>query len=155
MRVKKQEEESGERPRKIGDQYYVDPFDPDLINNFLAQVDFVNYVHKLNECDMRETIPPLRQGGVLEICDQVFNVRKLIGKGAFGQIYSAKNTEGRLVALKQSRPCNLWEYYICMEVKFRLKEFNEELVSGLPVQYRVNVTYSLFLILPVASPDRH
>lgn len=155
VRVKKQEEESGERPRKIGDQDYVDPFDPDLINNFLAQVDFVNYVHKLNECDMRETIPPLRQGGVLEICDQVFNVRKLIGKGAFGQIYSAKNTEGRLVALKQSRPCNLWEYYICMEVKFRLKEFNEELVSGLSVQYRVNVTYSLFLILPVASPDRH
>lgn len=44
-------------------------------------------------------------------------------------ISSAKTSEGKLVALKQSRPCNLWEYYICMEVKFRLKEFNEDLVS--------------------------
>lgn len=78
--------EVAERP-KIGDRDYVDPFDPDLINTFLAQVDFVNYVHNMNECDMREKIPPLRQGGDLEICDQVFSVRKLIGKGAFGQIY--------------------------------------------------------------------
>lgn len=44
---------------------------------------------------------------------------------------SAKTSDGRLVALKQSRPCNLWEYYICMEVKFRLKEFNEDLVGFL------------------------
>lgn len=43
---------------------------------------------------------------------------------------SAKTVEGRLVALKQSRPCNLWEYYICMEVKWRLNEFNEDLVSA-------------------------
>lgn len=120
----------GDRPKRIGDREYVDPFDADLINNFLASVDFVNYVHKLNECDMKETIPPLRQGGQLELCEQVFSVRKLIGKGAFGQIYSAKAADGRLVALKQSRPCNLWEYYICMEVKFRLKEFNEDLVSN-------------------------
>lgn len=45
-------------------------------------------------------------------------------------IYSAKTSDGRLVALKQSRPCNLWEYYICMEVKFRLKKFNEDLVRS-------------------------
>lgn len=120
----------GEWPKRIGDREYVDPFDADLINDCLASVDFVNYVHKLNECDMKETIPPLRQGGQLELCEQVFSVRKLIGKGAFGQIYSAKTADGRLVALKQSRPCNLWEYYICMEVKFRLKEFNEDLVSN-------------------------
>ena len=81
------EEESQARGKRMGDKDYVDPFDPDLINNFLAQVDFVNYVHKLNECDMRERIPPLKQGGQVEICEQVFNVRKMIGKGAFGQIY--------------------------------------------------------------------
>lgn len=73
--------------RRMGGEQYVDPFDPDVINNFLASVDFVNYAHKLNECDMRETIPPLRQNSQLEICEHVFNVRKLIGKGAFGQIY--------------------------------------------------------------------
>lgn len=83
----KNAQEQQQRKRRIGDEEYVDPFDPDLINNFLATVDFVNYVHKLNECDMREKIPPLRQGGQLEVCDQLFSVRKLIGKGAFGQIY--------------------------------------------------------------------
>lgn len=44
-------------------------------------------------------------------------------------LLSAKTSNDRLVALKQSRPCNLWEYYICMEVRCRMKELNEDLVS--------------------------
>lgn len=85
--VQQQPLEGEKGRRRIGDKDYVDPFDSDLINTCLANVDFVNYVHSLNECDMREKIAPLRQGGQLEICDQVFSVRRLIGKGAFGQIY--------------------------------------------------------------------
>lgn len=35
--------------------------------------------------------------------------------------FSGKNTSnGQLYALKQERPPNLWEYYICLEIQDRI-----------------------------------
>lgn len=77
----------GHVPKSVASSKTVDPFDNQLINTFLDKVDFVNYLNDVHECDMKEKIPPLKQGTDVQIVDKVFHVRKLVGTGAFGRIY--------------------------------------------------------------------
>jgi len=74
-------------------------------------------------CMLLKKIPKLKPGEKIECEDNDFTVLKFITKGAFGFIYTAKSSkDGKIYAMKQEKPANLWEYYICVELVDRLKD---------------------------------
>lgn len=105
------------------------PFDEKLKEAYLNQVDIIQYIENLPTCKLVKKVLPLKKDNTLEFKDKVFNVIKLIGEGTFGSVYSAKEVNsGKMYALKQERPANLWEYYICLEIESRLH--TTEMLSG-------------------------
>ncbi|XP_052903341.1 uncharacterized protein LOC128310683 [Anopheles moucheti] len=102
----------------------IDPFEKQLLDAFLDSVDFTAYIAELPSCQMVNKVQPLRKDAhvVVKKDDVTFQVQQKIGKGSFGTIFSATNTStGKKVALKQERPANLWEYYICLELRSRIE----------------------------------
>lgn len=67
--------------------YVDDPFDAHLINFLLDRVDLVKYLNNFEACELADNIPPLEIGCSVHIVDETYNIRKLIGKGAFGKIF--------------------------------------------------------------------
>ncbi|XP_055907569.1 uncharacterized protein LOC129942590 [Eupeodes corollae] len=115
----------------------VNPFNKELIDAFLSQVEIISFVKTLPTCKLVRKVPPLKRDSQIELNGRVFNVNKLIGEGTFGSVYSAKESHsGKMFALKQERPANLWEYYICLEIQSRLH--SNEMMSGF-----MNVEYAL------------
>uniref|UniRef100_A0A336K6A5 CSON015408 protein n=1 Tax=Culicoides sonorensis TaxID=179676 RepID=A0A336K6A5_CULSO len=103
----------------------IDPFNKDLIHALLDQIDFINYLTDLRTCSLRNKISPLAKGHTTEIGNETFDVVKAIGKGSYGTVFSGKcQRTGVMYALKQERPANLWEYYICLEIKSRIANPN-------------------------------
>lgn len=108
----------------------VDPFDPKLQEAFLEQLDFMSYIEELSTCSLVNKVQPLSKSMTLDIHGTKFTVQKKIGEGTFGTVYSAKNlTSNKTVAMKQERPANLWEYYVCLELRSRI--INEDILPGL------------------------
>ncbi|XP_053657673.1 uncharacterized protein LOC128706755 [Anopheles marshallii] len=102
----------------------IDPFEKQLLEAFLDSVDFMAYVAELPSCLMVNKVQPLKKDALVKMKqdDVAFLVQQKIGKGTFGTIFSATNTTtGKKVALKQERPANLWEYYICLELRSRIE----------------------------------
>lgn len=98
------------------------PFNNTLRNLLMEQCNFEAYLeeHVVN-CKLLKNIPKLKPGAQLEIKDEHFLVKKLIGKGSFGSIFVVENKATKEVfAAKQEKPANLWEYFICMEIIDRL-----------------------------------
>lgn len=92
-----------------------------------AMLDHCNFSLWLSEnvktCEFLGKIPPLYSKVKLNIGDTQFEVVKFIAKGSYGSIYTGRNTKtGHIVAMKQEKPPSLWEYYICIELKDRLKD---------------------------------
>lgn len=100
------------------------PFDARVREAMLEHCNFSPYLEEhVKSCVLLKKIPLLKPGVEIECSDQQFSVVKFITKGGFGSIFTAKNTAtGELMALKQEKPANLWEYYICVELKDRLKD---------------------------------
>lgn len=108
----------------------LDPFDPKLQEAFLEKMDFMSYIEELGTCCMVNKVQPLAKGMIETVNDVKFSVTKKIGEGTFGTVYSAKNLNtGEQVAMKQERPANLWEYYICLELRARIN--HDEILPGL------------------------
>ncbi|XP_013102138.2 uncharacterized protein LOC106083570 [Stomoxys calcitrans] len=100
---------------------HVNPFNVDLINAFLEHIQFTNYIQGLETCMMVRTIRCLKPSMKIRINDHEFEVLKLIGEGAYGAVFCGKEAStGKKVAMKQENPCNLWEYYICLEIHSRI-----------------------------------
>ncbi|XP_055854184.1 uncharacterized protein LOC129917952 [Episyrphus balteatus] len=107
----------------------VNPFNKKLKDAFLGQVDIISFIENLPTCKLVGKIKSLKKDNSVELNDKVFHIIKLIGEGTFGSVYSAKESEsGQIFALKQERPANLWEYYICLELESRLH--TTEMMSG-------------------------
>uniref|UniRef100_A0A1Q3EY46 Putative mitotic checkpoint serine/threonine protein kinase n=1 Tax=Culex tarsalis TaxID=7177 RepID=A0A1Q3EY46_CULTA len=108
----------------------IDPFDPKLQEAFLEKMDFMSYIEELSTCCLVNKVQPLAKGMIESVNEVKFSVTKKIGEGTFGTVYSAKNlTTGEQVAMKQERPANLWEYYICLELRARIN--HDEILPGL------------------------
>lgn len=115
------------RQTKVGE---VDPFDPKLQAAFLEQLDFMKYIEELPTCALVNKVEPLMRSKVVKIRGTEFTVLKKIGEGTFGMVYSAKNlSTGQILAMKQERPANLWEYYVCLELRSRIN--NEDILPGI------------------------
>lgn len=100
-----------------------DPFDEAVHTAFLEQCDFYDYLRNLATCQMVQTVRSLNPKQELSVADRLLVVDKLLGQGKYGTVYAARcQSSGELVALKQQRPANLWEYYICLEVESRIAE---------------------------------
>ncbi|XP_034479004.1 uncharacterized protein LOC117785203 [Drosophila innubila] len=107
----------------------VNPFNVDIINSLLDSIEFSLYIEKQPTCQLQGHVKRLLPQSTLEIQGEKFDVLKIIGKGAYGSVFSGvhKNS-GKKVALKQEKPTNYWEYYICLEVHSRLA--NEEMIPA-------------------------
>lgn len=121
----------------------VNPFDDDVKAAFLEQCYFVDYMKSLDTCVMVKQLCPIYPKSRLDIGDRTFDVQELIGQGNYGHIFryffnvifyinkltlnssaSAKcKTTSKMYAMKQQRPANLWEYYICLEITSRMNDF--------------------------------
>ncbi|XP_021708404.1 uncharacterized protein LOC5575051 [Aedes aegypti] len=126
----------------------IDPFDPKLQEAFLEQLDFMKYIEELSTCSLVNKVQPLSKGMVVNICDTKFSVQKKIGEGTFGMVYSAKNlSSNKVVAMKQERPANLWEYYICLELRSRVN--NDDILPGMmSVDYAIVGNNASILVSP-------
>uniref|UniRef100_A0A182N281 BUB1 N-terminal domain-containing protein n=1 Tax=Anopheles dirus TaxID=7168 RepID=A0A182N281_9DIPT len=109
----------------------IDPFERQLLEAFLDRVDFLTYISELPCCLMMNVVHPLRKDELVQMKQDgvKFRVQQKIGKGSYGSIYCATEaTTGEKVALKQERPANLWEYYICLELRSRIE--NPDILPG-------------------------
>ncbi|XP_030387060.1 uncharacterized protein LOC115633730 [Scaptodrosophila lebanonensis] len=99
----------------------VNPFNVDLINSLLDSIEFSMYIETLPTCQLVGHVKRLHPQSPVSVHNLMFDVVKMIGKGAYGSVFSGKDAQtGRKVALKQERPPNYWEYYVCLEVHSRL-----------------------------------
>lgn len=105
------------------DLFKLSPFNPRLQKALLDSISFIERLTKLDKttCSMVKILQPIRPKTKLTFGIRSFSIHKLIGTGSFGQIFSGecRNTKSML-AFKQERPPNLWEYYICQEVQKRI-----------------------------------
>lgn len=100
------------------------PFDSELHKALLDNLCFTENLSKLNSnrCSMVNIVHPLKPKNELVIGERTFNIQKMIGSGNFGNVFSGEcATSKKVLALKQERPANLWEYYVCLEVCQRIK----------------------------------
>ncbi|XP_053696585.1 uncharacterized protein LOC128743914 isoform X2 [Sabethes cyaneus] len=115
----------------------VDPFDSKLKEAFLEKINFMTYIEELPTCSLVNKIQPLSKGMTENVNGTKISVIKKIGEGSFGTIYCGKNiSTGEIVAMKQERPANLWEYYICLELRSRIN--HDDILSGF-----MNVDYAI------------
>lgn len=101
------------------------PFDPELQQALLNSISFVDRLAKMskNMCDMVKIVQPLRPKAKLKMAGSTFSIHKMIASGNFGNVFSGECCRTKtMYAFKQERPPNLWEYYICLEVRKRLKD---------------------------------
>ncbi|XP_058055703.1 uncharacterized protein LOC131207111 [Anopheles bellator] len=116
-----------------------DPFDRQLQEAFLDQLDFMSYLAtSVPTCKMVNKVQPLKKAAHVEVPDgNIFEVQRKIGQGTYGAIYCANHVAtGKQFALKQERPANLWEYYICLELRSRITNF-DILAGFLPIDYAI------------------
>lgn len=107
----------------------LDPFSNELCKAFLTKLDFP----PRNDRDVCQVvnavIPKLFNTKTATLGDTTYHVEKEVGRGAYGAVYRAVNTNsGDIVALKFQKPSNSWELYICTEVRKRIS--NHDMFPG-------------------------
>lgn len=103
----------------------LDPFDPEFRLDLLNQRGFIDEISGASnfKCDAVHIVQPLKPRATVTISGSSFLVRKIIGSGNFGKVFLGENkTTKKPVALKQQRPPNVWEYYICLELQSRIQK---------------------------------
>ncbi|XP_055548233.1 uncharacterized protein LOC129731895 isoform X2 [Wyeomyia smithii] len=132
----------------------IDPFETKLKAAFLEQINFMNYIEELSTCSLVNKIQPLSKGMVEDVHGTKFSVIRKIGEGTFGTVYCAKKmSTGEVVAMKQERPANLWEYYICLELKSRINHV--DILSGfMSVDYAI-IGNNASILISRLSPFDH
>lgn len=115
----------------------IDPFDPKLEAAFLEKINFMNYIEELSTCSLVNKILPLSKGTTVCVHSEKFSVIEKIGEGTYGTVYCGKKvSNGEMVAIKQERPANLWEYYVCLELRSRIN--HDDILSGvMSVDYAI------------------
>lgn len=105
----------------------LNPFEPEVQKDVLTDIGFLDQLNGANNfnCVMMNIVQPLKPRSSIEINEKKYQIRKLIGTGAFGKVFLAECTKTKeTYAFKQQRPPNLWEYYVCLQVHTRIADAN-------------------------------
>lgn len=108
----------------------LNPFDPQIQKDVLIDIGFTDQLYGENNfnCTLMHIVKPLKPKSSIEIGKKKYQIRKLIGEGAYGKVFTAEYTKSKQTyAFKQQRPPNLWEYYVCLEIHKRIE--NQWIVS--------------------------
>ena len=123
------------------------PFRPEIREAMLEHCNFSQYLEDhVKTCTLLKKIPLLKPKMIVECYQNDFDVVKFVAKGAFGSIFVGKSSKnGKVYALKQEKPANLWEYYICVELMDRLKD-KRMIPAFMSIEYAVIANNSSVLI---------
>ncbi|CAO1417608.1 unnamed protein product [Diamesa tonsa] len=123
--------EASNKVRELIEADAGNPFNLQTREAMLEQCNFSSYIEEhIKTCTLLKKIPLLKVGNTLFCGNEEFTVQKAIGKGSFGAIFSGKcKRNGKIYAMKQEKPANLWEYYVIVELMSRL--VNQNVVPGL------------------------
>lgn len=101
----------------------IDPFSEEVIEKLLKAVEFPNDNHASN-CfamgDIKVAVPKV--GGNLVLGEDSYDVKKMLGEGAYAKIFKIVNEEnGEQLIAKYQKPSFPWEFYITREVQTRIR----------------------------------
>lgn len=101
----------------------LNPFDPELQKDVLSDIGFIDQLRNKSDCKLMHIVKPLKPKANVEIGKRKYQIRKLIGEGAYGKVFTAECAKTKQTyAFKQQRPPNLWEYYVCQEIHKRIED---------------------------------
>ncbi|XP_055917822.1 uncharacterized protein LOC129950058 [Eupeodes corollae] len=101
----------------------IDPFNNELCKAFLTKLNFPSYDAAENVCKVVSTpLPKFANTKMITLADIRFSIEKEVGRGSYGSVYKATDCKtGTVVALKYQKPPNIWEIYICHQVRKRIR----------------------------------
>lgn len=110
------------RPADIAFPAVIDPFNKKLLASLLEYVKFPNKTHAEGYFEVR-SIPKIQMGTTLTVGNTRFAIEKQLGKGNYGAVFLCTELHSnRTVAVKYQKPSRPWEFYICQELKARIKD---------------------------------
>lgn len=110
------------RPADIDFPKLIDPFNKKLLGSLLEYVKFPNKTHADGYVEVR-SVPKLQLTTVISVGNTKFSVDKQLGKGNYGAVFLCLDLHSnKSVAVKYQKPSRPWEFYICQEIKARIKD---------------------------------
>lgn len=110
------------RPADIDFPRQIDPFNKKLLDSLLDYVKFPNKTHADGYVEVR-SVPKLQLATVMTVGNTKISVDKQLGKGNYGAVFLCLDLHSnKSVAAKYQKPSRPWEFYICQEIKARIKD---------------------------------
>ncbi|CAK1598916.1 unnamed protein product [Parnassius mnemosyne] len=110
------------RPADIDFPSVIDPFNKKLIASLLEYVKFPNKTHAEGYIEVR-SIPKLQIATMISVGNNKFSIEKQLGKGNYGAVFLCLDVNrNKSAAIKYQKPSRPWEFYICQEIKARIKD---------------------------------
>ncbi|XP_068631003.1 uncharacterized protein BubR1 isoform X2 [Battus philenor] len=110
------------RPADIDFPSPIDPFNKKLISSLLEYVKFPNKTHAEGYIEVR-SVPKLQLATMISVGNNKFSIEKQLGKGNYGAVFLCMDLHSnKSVAVKYQKPSRPWEFYICQEIKARIKD---------------------------------
>ncbi|XP_045493764.1 mitotic checkpoint serine/threonine-protein kinase BUB1 beta-like [Colias croceus] len=110
------------RPADIDFPKIIDPFNKKMLTSLLEYVKFPNKTHADGYNEVK-SIPKLQLATVMTVGGSKFSVEKQLGKGNYGAVFLCLDLHSnKSVAVKYQKPSRPWEFYICQEIKARIKD---------------------------------
>lgn len=110
------------RPADIDFPKQIDPFSRKLLDSLLEYVKFPNKTHAEGYNEVR-SVPKLQLTTNVSVGGNKFAVERQLGKGNYGAVFLCLDLHSnKSVAAKYQKPSRAWEFYICQEIKARIKD---------------------------------
>lgn len=110
------------RPADIDFPKVIDPFNKKMLASLLEYVKFPNKTHADGYVEVR-SVPKIQTATVMTVGNSKFSIEKQLGKGNYGAVFlSLDLNSNKSVAVKYQKPSRPWEFYICQEIKARIKD---------------------------------
>ncbi|XP_032512468.2 mitotic checkpoint serine/threonine-protein kinase BUB1 beta-like [Danaus plexippus] len=110
------------RPADIDFPKVIDPFNKKMLTSLLEYVKFPNKTHAEGYNEVR-SIPKLQTATVISVGNSKYSIEKQLGKGNYGAVFLCLDFHSnKSVAVKYQKPSRPWEFYICQEIKARIKD---------------------------------
>lgn len=110
------------RPADIDFPTLIDPFNRKLLESLLEYVKFPNKTHAEGYNEVK-SVPKLQLSTVIGVGNNKFSIEKQLGKGNYGAVFLCLDLHSnKSVAVKYQKPSRPWEFYICQEIKARIKD---------------------------------
>lgn len=110
------------RPADIDFPKVIDPFNKKMLTSLLEYVKFPNKTHADGYIEVR-SVPKLQVATVMSVGNTKFSIEKQLGKGNYGAVFLCLDLHSnKSVAVKYQKPSRPWEFYICQEIKARIKD---------------------------------